>query len=173
MDILEDIEQWRAEYEQNWLAHYQETGQTNFKIYNRPRNSHAPSGPGIDLSQSRLGLISSAGGYLKASQTSYDAENDLGDYSIRLFPSATSFEYIAYAHTHYDHTAVDQDPQVLLPLRHLEAMVEEGIIGALAPSVISFHGYQPDVVRTISETIPVIVEAAKTQAIDAALLVPA
>ena len=173
MEILENLEQWQAAYEQGWLAHYQETGETDFKIYVRPKNSQAPAGPGIELARSRLALISSAGSYLKASQDPYDAVNPLGDYTIRTYPSSTPFEAIAYAHTHYDHAAVDDDPQVLLPLRHLEDMVREGIIGELAPSVISFHGYQPDVTRTVNETIPAIVAAAKAEQIDAALLIPA
>lgn len=173
MKILEDLEQWRAEFEQGWLAHYQKTGGFDWKLYNRPKNKVAPSGPGVDLSQSRLALIPSAGAYLADSQEPFDAENDLGDYTIRRFPSLTPFEALAYAHTHYDQTAVNQDPQVLLPLRHLEDLVQEGVIGELAPSVISFSGYLPEVNRTINELIPAIIEAAKAEEIDAALMVPA
>lgn len=173
MEILEDLEQWRADFERGWLAHYLETGEFDWKRYNRPKNKTAPAGPGVDLSRSRLALIPSAGGYLHQSQQPFDAENPFGDYTIRLFPSSTPFEAIAYAHTHYDHTAVDEDPQVLMPLRHLEDLVREGVIGELAPSVISFSGYLPEVDRTINELIPAIIEAAKAQKIDAALLVPA
>jgi len=68
---------------------------------------------------------------------------------------------------------VNEDPQVLLPLRHLEDLVREGVIGELAPSVISFCGFQPNVERTLDELIPAIVEAARAEAIDAALLAPA
>lgn len=171
--ILEDLDSWEADFEAGWLAHYKETGEFNWKVYNRPRNEVAPAGPGIDLSQSRLALISTAGGYLPGEQPPFDAENDLGDYTIRLFPSATPFEAIDYAHTHYDQTAVRADPQVLLPLRHLETMVAEGKIGELAPSVINFMGYQPDVRRVVNEMIPEIVAAAKAEKIDGALLVPA
>lgn len=173
MQIFENLDSWREEFEQGWLAHWQATGETNFKLYNRPKNSKAPSGSGVDLSRSRLALITSAGGYLHDSQEPFDAEHDLGDYTIRTFLSSTPFRAIAYAHTHYDHTAVNADPQVLVPLRHLEDMVSEGAIGELAPSVISFHGYQPDVERTVRETVPAIVEAARAEQIDAALLVPA
>lgn len=173
MEILEDLEQWRAEFEQGWLAHYRQTGEFNWKIYNRPRNKMAPGGRGVDLSRSRLALVPSAGAYLRESQEPFDAENPLGDYSIRLFPPATPLEALAFAHTHYDHTAVNEDPQVLVPLRHLEDLVREGVIGELAPSVISFSGYLPEVDRTIRELIPRIVAAARAEAIDAALLVPA
>lgn len=174
MKILEDLEQWKAEYEQGWLAHYKETGEFNWKIYNRPKNSTAPSGPGIDLSKSRLMFISSAGGYLPRSQKPFNTNKaDLGDYSIRLIPTSTPLDKLAFAHGSYDHTAVEQDPQVLVPLRHLDNMVNEGLIGQLAPSFISFCGWLPDVERTINELIPAIVEAAKAAEAQAALLVPA
>jgi len=172
MEILEDLPAWEAEFRAGWLAHYEQTGETNFKLYNRPKNNVAPAGPGIDLSQSRLALISTAGGYLRDRQAPFDAPNLLGDYTIRRFPTATPLTEIAYAHTHYDHTAVNADPQVLLPLRHLESMVEAGLIGELAPSVISFMGYQPNVRAVIEELIPAILEAAEAEAVEAALLVP-
>lgn len=62
------------------------------------------------MRRSRLVLISSAGGYLPAGQEPFDAANPLGDYTIRLVPSATPLAEIAYAHDHYDHTAVNTDP---------------------------------------------------------------
>jgi hypothetical protein len=175
MDILENLEQWQAEYEQGWLAHYRETGEMDFRRrYNRPRNKTAPAGPGIDLTKSRLMLITSAGSYLRQSQEPFNTHKpDLGDYTIRKYPSSIPLEDLAFAHGAYDHTAVNEDPQVLVPLRHLEDLVGEGVIGELAPSVISFCGWLPDVVRTINELIPVIVEAAKAEEVEAALLVPA
>jgi hypothetical protein len=78
-----------------------------------------------------------------------------------------------YAHDHFDHTAVERDPQVLLPLLHLADRVQAGAIGRLAPEVISFMGYQPDATRVVDETIPAIVTAARRLEVDAALLVPA
>jgi hypothetical protein len=51
-------------------------------------------------------------------------------------------------------------------------MVKEGVIGELAPMVVSYMGYQPDAIRTVDETIPAILEIATLEAIDAALLVP-
>lgn len=173
MDILEQRDEWLAAYRAGWLAQYKATGEFNWKIYNRPRNTVAPSGAAIDLSNSRLILITSAGGYLHDEQRPFAAEHPLGDTSIRLFPSATPFTDISYAHTHYDHTAIDQDPQVLVPLRHLEDMVTEGIIGELSPTVVSFMGYQPNAITLIDACIPAIMEAVSADKADAALLVPA
>jgi D-proline reductase (dithiol) PrdB len=110
---------------------------------------------------------------LRDQQTPFDAPNPLGDYTIRRFPINTPFAALAYAHEHYDHTAVNADPQVLLPLGHLADLVAEGTIGELAPMVISFSGYQPDVARLLDETIPLIIQAAADAQADAALLVPA
>lgn len=173
IEILEHRDQWETTFRQGWLAHYQQTGETNWKLYKPPANETAPSGPGVDLRASRLLLITTSGAYLREMQTPFDAPNLLGDYTIRLFPTASPFEALAYAHEHYDHTAVNQDPQVLIPLRHLESMVAEGKIGSLAESVISFSGYHPDVTRVIDETIPAILEAARALAAQAALLAPA
>ncbi|MCP4427996.1 MAG: hypothetical protein GY803_26215 [Chloroflexi bacterium] len=173
VDIVENLEQWRSDYQKEWLAHYKKTGELAWLNYPRAHNRTAPSGPGIDLAQSRLILISSAGGYLRGEQEPFDAANDLGDYSIRLFPSDTLFGRLAYAHEHYDQTAVSADPQVLLPLKHLQSMVNEGKIGELTPSVISFSGYMPNVERIVTETIPSIIAAAQAEQADGALLVPA
>lgn len=172
MDIVENLDQWRTDYS-HWLAHYEKTGDLVWLHYPRAHNRTAPSGPGIDLAQSRLLLISSAGGYLRDEQEPFDAANDLGDYSLRLIPANTSFAQIEFAHDHYDHTAVNIDPQVLLPLNHLRRQVKEGLIGELVSPVISFSGYQPDIARLLTKTIPSILETAQEYQADGALLVPA
>ncbi len=173
MEILENRDQWLANFQEGWLAHYQQTGEIDWKRYPHPRNSVAPTGPGIDLKTSRLMLISSAGAYQPEHQQPFDAANPLGDYSIRSIPSSTPLDALAIAHDHYDHAAVNQDPQVLIPLRHLEDLAAEGVIGELAPSMVSFMGYQPDVTQVIDETIAATLQAAQAEGARAALLVPA
>ena len=172
MEILEDRAAWEAAYRAGWLAHFERTGETDFRQYVRPKNSVAPSGPGVALSRSHLLLISSAGGYLPGQQDSFDAPNPLGDYSIRLIPSDTPLAALAFAHDHYDHAAVDADPQALVPLGHLAELVAAARIGALTSHMISFMGYQPDVGRVLDELIPAIVAAARAEDVQAALLVP-
>ena len=173
MEILENRQQWLQEFENGWLAQFKQTGEMDWKRYNRPHNHQIPGGPGIVLQQSRLVLISSAGSYLKHRQEPFAAEDPMGDYSIRLYPGSTDLDELAFSHTHYEHSAVEQDPQVLVPLRHLRRMVKDGLIGELAPNVISFMGYLPLATRLVDETIPVILQAVEQQDADAALLVPA
>lgn len=171
MEILENHQAWQQTFTEGWLRHYQTTGEIKWDLYQLPNNQQIPTGKGIDLSQSRLALISSAGGYIPATDKPFDAEDDLGDYTIRTFPVTTPPANIAFAHTHYDHTAVNADQQVLLPLTHLQTMVDEGKIGGLT-DVISFMGYQPDATRVVDETAPAIVAAAQSMHAEAALLVP-
>jgi D-proline reductase (dithiol) PrdB len=172
MEILENRAAWEATFNAGWLAHFHATGETKWDLYNRPDNKEAPAGKGIDLGRSRLLLISSAGGYLRHSQEPFDAPDKLGDYTIRTFPVETDPAAIAFAHDHYDHTAVDEDQQVLLPLAHLRDLVADGVIGELAPSVVNFMGYQPVIPRVLDETIPAILAVAKAEKADGALLVP-
>lgn len=172
MTVLDNYTQWHNNYSSGWLAAFQQTGKINWDLYPWPSNNSDVAGPGIDVRKARLVLVSSSGAYLPASQPAFDAENDLGDYGIRLIPLATPLRQIAYAHTHYDHTAVNADPQVLLPLNHLDEMMAVGEIGDLADNVISFMGYQPDLGRVVDECIPAIVAAAQRERANAAVLVP-
>lgn len=173
VEIVENLANWYDEYRAGWLAHYQQTGQTDFQLYKRPKNENSPGIPGINLAQSRLMFITTAGVYLSASQEPFDAENDLGDYSIRQFSSNVTFDQLGYAHTHYDHAAVNADPQVLMPLTHLRHKVADGEIGELAPSIISYCGYQPDLKQVVETMIPQIVAVALAEKVDGALVVPA
>jgi hypothetical protein len=173
MEVLENRAQWEETYRSEWLAHYQQTGQTNWRLYPHPQNKTPIPSPGIELADSRLMLITTAGSYLAGQQPPFDAEHPLGDYTLRVYPSTTPLDALAYAHTHYDHAAVNADPQVLIPLDHLHDMVTEGRIGELAPAVISYMGYQPDLARVVDETAPDIVEIARAEGAQAALLVPA
>ena len=172
METAENLREWYNDYKNRWLAEYKNSGKINWKLYSYLKNESVSGCSGINPADSRLIFITSAGAYLDSKQQPFDASNDLGDYSIREIPFDTPFQNIKYAHEHYDHTAVNEDPQVLLPLKHLQELKSEGIIGSLTPSFISFMGYQPDVKLVVEELIPQILDAVKKQEADAALLVP-
>lgn len=172
MEILENKAQWSADFRDGWLKLLRQKGELNWDIYQHPKNDETPGTPGIRLSQSRLMLISSAGAYLSESQDPFDDEDRLGDYTFRTFPSSIEFEALAYAHGAYDHQMVEKDAQVALPLRHLEELEAKGEIGELAPTVISFMGYQPDSARVVDELIPQVLAIARSERVEAALLAP-
>jgi hypothetical protein len=172
MEILENKAQWSADFRNGWLKLLRQKGEVNWKIYRHPKNDETPGMPGVRLNQSRLMLISSAGAYLLEGQDPFDEADKLGDYSLRTFPSSTAFEALAYAHGHYDHQMVERDAQVALPLRLLEELEATGEIGELAPTVISFMGYQPDSARVVDEVVPQVLAIAKSEQVEAALLAP-
>ncbi|NJM41904.1 MAG: hypothetical protein HC853_14690, partial [Anaerolineae bacterium] len=169
--VLEGQEAWAAQYRAGWLKHHQDTGEFDWKRYDKPTNTQSVSGGSVALQRSRVVLISSAGGYLRDVQMPFDAPHPYGDYSIRVFPTSTPLDQIAIAHDHYDHKFVDADRQVLLPLRHLEDLAREGVIGSVANTVISFTGYLPDAARVVDELVPQIIEAVYVEKADAAFLV--
>jgi hypothetical protein len=173
MDVIENRQQWLTSFQEGFVAHYERTGEIDWDLYQYPKNRAAPSGKGVDLSASRLMLVSTAGAYLKGRQSAFDIENQLGDYQIHLIPTSVTLGDIAYSHKHYDHAAVEQDPQVLIPLRHLDNLVTEGVIGELVPAWVSYMGYQPDITRVVDDTALAILEAARNEQVQAVLLVPA
>ena len=172
MKILEDKKIWSANYQKRWLTHLQETGEIDWNLYEHPRNKSTHGTSGVDLSQSRLMFITSSGAYIPEEQEPFDAPSPYGDYTIRCIPSITPFANLAYAHDHYDHTAINEDPQVALPLNFMQEMVDSRQLGSLASSFISFMGYQPDSARVVDEVIPQIVRVAKEDEVQAALLAP-
>ncbi|MCK4798104.1 MAG: hypothetical protein KAT05_12030 [Spirochaetes bacterium] len=172
MEIVENLISWSESYQSGWLKEFNQNNKVDWNLYSYVKNTTVIQSKGINLSQSKFLLISSAGAYLPAKQPPFNAANLLGDYSIRTFPISTEFEEIHYSHDHYDKTAVIQDAQVLLPLRHLQSMVNENIIGEMSTTVISFMGYQPDVNNTINQTIPEIFAIVIAEKVDTVLLVP-
>ena len=52
-------------------------------------------------------------------------------------------------------------------------MANEGIIGEVSPTVISYSGYQPDLVQVVNTLVPTIIKAVNAEKPDAVLLVPA
>ena len=169
--ILERLELWQETFQSGWLDTYRRTGQVDWKQYRPPINKQTIPSTGIDLADSRLMLVTSSGAYLPDEQTPFNAGDPLGDYTTRTIPSTIELKNLAYAHDHYDHAAVNKDPQVLIPMEHLRDMAAKGLIGHLT-DMVSFMGYQPDATRVINETIPSILHHAGRVRADAVLLVP-
>ncbi len=173
MEILERPLEWLRAFQENWLLDYEKNGQPDWTRYTYPHNRLSPSSSGISLANSRLLLISTAGAYYPGVHKPFDQEKPLGDYTIRVIPTATPPEDLAFSNKDFDHRYVREDPQVLVPLRHLREMVAAGILGSLAPVFVSFSGYQPHAIRVVKELIPAILDVAKEHQVHAALIIPA
>jgi hypothetical protein len=172
LDVIEQPMQWLRMFNEGWLANFEGCGEMDWELYNYIENQNAPSGEGICPSESRIMLVTSSGAYLKGDQYPFDWRDPLGDYSLRLFSPQTPLDDIDFSHARGS-DARRRDPQALLPLNHLNKMVEDGLIGELSPMVVSTMGYQPNALRVVKETIPMIVEIAKRNQVDGALLIPA
>lgn len=173
MSILEKPLEWLQAFQKGWLAHLEETGKPDWDKYVWLRNLFNPSGVKIELAKSNMIVISSAGAYLHEHQDPFDTQNPLGDYSVRLIPTGTNFDQVKFANAHYDQSFVQTDPQVLLPLLHMEDLAAEGHIGGLAPVMISFNGHQPNAIRVVKELVPQILKVARGHNVTAALMIPA
>ena len=166
------MDTWTKHFEQGWLKNFVDTKSIDWKLYKYVKNEQAPAGSGIELSKARILLASSAGAYLPDQDKPFFAANLMGDYTIRTFPANTPPSNLEYAHDHYDQTAVREDHQVLLPLGHLQELVNQKVIGGLSEKVVSFMGYQPFVGRVLKKTFPAILNIAREEEVDAVLLVP-
>ncbi|MBK8065379.1 MAG: hypothetical protein IPK29_16045 [Betaproteobacteria bacterium] len=125
--------------------------------------------PRVPLARARIGLLATAGAYA-VGQVAFHYKDDS---SIRRIPSNTPDRNLRFSHV-TENYLVDarRDPGCVLPLRTLEALVAEGVIGGIAEEVLSCMGgiYSQRKVR--EELAPALLEAYKAQRVDVVLLVP-
>jgi hypothetical protein len=116
-------------------------------------------------------LITSAGLYLKDSQPAFDTLSIHGDPSIREIPKAVQQGEIGIAHTHYDHSMVEQDINIIFPIHRLIELENEGIIGKAVDTHYSCS-YVNNVVPLVTEAVPKMISQIKADGADVVLLVP-
>lgn len=172
MEILENPLEWLRAFQDGWLATYERTGIADWSLYASPNNRIAPSSNGIRLAESRLLLVTTSGAYFPGKHQPFDTR-PLGDYSIRLIPTATRLQDLALSHPDLNLMYAGQDPETLIPVRMLQGLVAEGVVGSLAPVFVSYCGFQPHAIRIVKELVPPILKAAREHHAHAALIVPA
>jgi len=130
--------------------------------------------PSKPLSQSRIGLVVHAC-MTMPDQPPFDAEQPDNDPSIRILPSDTDPRTLVntYPGQGFDHAGLQSDPNLLIPLDRLRAMVDTGELGELGPRVVSLCGHLTKPKVLIEETAPEIARMFAEDGIDVALLVPA
>jgi D-proline reductase (dithiol) PrdB len=130
------------------------------------------------LGQSRIGLLTSAGLYLK-SQPTFDVERERanpewGDPTWRSIPAGAEPADLAMAHLHVNDADALADPEIALPARMLEQLVTEGVVGSATPEHVSVMGYQErDLAVWRDKTAHELVAHLRDQAADGLILAPA
>lgn len=128
------------------------------------------------LADASIALLTSAGLSVPGDQPPFDldrerAEATWGDPSHRVIPHHHG--ELAMSHLHVNNADVLADNNVALPTDVLDDLVNEGVVGAAAPSHISVMGFQAaglDVWR--NETAPAIVDMLRDQRTDGVVLAP-
>ena len=119
-----------------------------------------------DLSNTTIALVSTAGVHLK----SQEPFNTDGDGSYRVIPSDVNIADLTISHTHYDHTAADQDINVVFPIERLRELVADGTIKGLNHEFFGMMGYTLKMKQVLDETAPEIAKKIERSSTDLVLL---
>ena len=122
------------------------------------------------FAQARAAVVTT-GGFHRMGQPPFDC--DRGDPSFREIPAAVDPRELVITHTHYDSRDARSDPNILLPLERLAELVDEGVLGSLAPTHYSLMGYIPQVDVLTGRTAPAIAGRLADEGVGLVLLVPA
>src|SRR5207247_8639197 len=99
------------------------------------------------LSEARIGLLTSAGLYVRGSQPGFDVERERanpewGDPGWRLIPAGVEPADIAVAHLHISDEDLLADPEIALPARLLDQLVDERVGGGATAEQMAVMGCQ-------------------------------
>ena len=137
------------------------------------------------LSESRVALLTSSGHFVDGDDpeplgvvgmTQREAESRIGEFlreapSLSAIPVDTPTDRLRVRHGGYPVASVAADHQVALPLGHLAALADDGVIGELAPTAYSFVGAAAQA-RIRKDVGPAWAQRLVDEDIDAVLLVP-
>jgi D-proline reductase (dithiol) PrdB len=129
------------------------------------------------LAECTVALVSTAG-IARTDDQPFDQQRERrdpwwGDPSFRVIPLGTTERDIRVYHLHIDPRFGEADLDVLLPMRRLGELAQEGFVGRPAPSHYSVMGYILEPTVLVEETAPAIVERLRAERVDAVALVPA
>jgi D-proline reductase (dithiol) PrdB len=126
------------------------------------------------LKEARIALITTAGFYLPG-QKAFDHSFRHDDCSFPEIPWGTpppETLKIGQSSDAFDHSGIEADRNLALPLDRLRGLVEAGVVGEVAPRQFSTMGSLIAPARLISESGPEIARKLKEDAVDAVLLAP-
>ncbi len=128
------------------------------------------------LSEATTALVSTAGLSMQADPP-FDTEGERrnpwwGDPSYRVIHRTATEADVVASHLHIETAYLQQDLDVVLPLRRLAEAEAEGRIGRVAPSHYSFMGYLLDPTEFLERAVPAMIERMSAEGVDVALFVP-
>lgn len=128
---------------------------------------------GKPLSEARVALCSSAG-FTTDGQEPFDESIRGGDPSFRLIPDSAPATALRSSHRSesFDHSGIERDPNLGMPLDRLHELVARGRIGSAAPQHLSFMGSITAPGRLIRDTAPRAARVLVEAGVDLALFVP-
>lgn len=126
------------------------------------------------LAQARLALITTGGIHLRT-QPPFDMDDPDGDAGYREIPADVNLADLTITHKYYDHRDADQDPNIIFPLDHLRRLVDQGIVGSLAPRHFAFMGHidGPKIAILTARSAPEVAAKLRADQVNYALLTPA
>lgn len=131
------------------------------------------------LSRCRIGLVTTAGVYVKGLEPPFDIEREKreptwGDPTFRRIPAGTAQEQIGATHLHINTRDILEDVNVALPIHRLQELAEEGVIGSVASDHYSFMGWQQrGLVEWRTRYAPEVAALFRKDGVDAVVLAPA
>jgi D-proline reductase (dithiol) PrdB len=129
------------------------------------------------LRECTVALVSTAG-IARTDDRPFDQEGERqdpwwGDPSFRVIPFGTTEQDVRLYHLHIDPRFGQADLDVVLPMRRLAELADEGIVGRAAPRHYSIMGYILEPTVLLQQTLPAIVDRMRADGVDAVALVPA
>ncbi len=130
------------------------------------------------VEECRFALVTTAGLYLRDEQPSFDLDRERreptwGDPTYRVIPAGVRQEQIGVAHLHISTEDIEQDVNIVLPVRRFRELVQAGEAGSLASSCYSFMGYQENTDAWVKQYAPEVSQRMIEEQVDVALITPA
>lgn len=125
------------------------------------------------LNEARIALITTAGFYLHGQQP-FDQSFRHDDCSYREIPWGTPVTslQIGQSSDAFDHSGIEADRNLSLPLERLRELVDAGIVGEPAPRHFSIMGSIIAPAKLIDESAPEIARKLLDDRVDGVLLAP-
>ncbi len=125
------------------------------------------------VSQCRVALVSSAG-LVAPGDEPFDQEVKGGDFSYRLIAKDAPVQQLEEFHRSeaFDHSGIEADRNMGMPLDRLHEMAAAGEIGEVAPRHVSLMGSITAPGRLSKHTAPAVAKELLADQVDLALLIP-